>query len=186
MQIREHQLSRLSSRFNLMVFLVFGLLSTDLVLGCLVFYTNMHKQIEVTPFSGGKSYSKSEMFIDSYYLTMMSENFIYERLNISPETVNHNHKNLLSFVDSASYADFISQLQKEAKIIIDKKISSYFEITSLDVNEQSLSCNITGILRRSVGVMELPTEQMHYQIQYRYKLGRLSIIKFNQLKEGFK
>lgn len=183
MQISEHSMSRLSSRLSLMVFLVFGLLTTDILLGCLVFYTNMHKQIEVTPFSGGQSYVKSEMLIDSHYLTMMSENFIYERLNITPETVNHNHKSLLSFVDPASYSDFVSKLQKEAQTIIDKKISSYFEITGLEVNTENLSCNITGIIRRFVGAMELPIEQMHYQIQYRYKLGKLSIAKFNQLKE---
>ena len=183
MKIIEHRITKISARLNLMSFLVFGLLATNILLGVLVFYTVMHKQIEITPFIGQQSYIKSDKTFDARYLEMMSENFIYTRLNITPETVWQNYQKLLSFVDSKSYADFSKKLKSDAKTIVDKKIASHIEITGIKLDCENLTSEIDGVLRRFVGNLELPIANVHYQIKYQYKLGRLSIIKFNQLKE---
>ena len=90
-KIYQHRLTALSGRFNLMVTLVIGLLVTNILMGSLAYYAHFHQRIEVTPFFGQPRYANSENSVDSQYLELMSENFIYLRLNTTPETVKLNH-----------------------------------------------------------------------------------------------
>ena len=182
--VHQHRLSQLAGRFNLMVALVFGLLLTNLLMGGLACYTSFHQRIEVTPFFGAQSYVKSDAIVDTQYLALMSENFIYSRLNVTPETVRANHKRLLSFVDATHFSTFSSQLAKEAKLITDKKISSHFEITDIRANPNDLRCTVTGILKRAVGLRDLADARLSYTIQYRYHFGRLTVSQFTHYKEG--
>lgn len=181
--VHQHKLAQLAARFNLMVALVFGLLLTNVLMGSLAWYMGVHQRIEVTPFTGEASYIKSDSTVDAHYLTLMSENFIYSRLNVTPETVSSNHKRLLSYVDAAHYSTFSALLNKEAMLIQDKKIASYIDITSMVADSRTLSCVITGSVKRFVGNRALPEERLTYTLRYRYANGRLSITQFTHTKE---
>lgn len=182
-QAYESKLSKLSARFNLMVSLVFFLMVSNSLLAGLCWYTSIHQKTEVTPFSGNNGYLKSASDVDGHYLSLMSENFIYSRLNVTPETVDANHKRLLSFVNSENFSEMLKLLQKEANLIKNKKISSVFHIAQIRSNPANLTVDVTGILKRHVGLRELKDEKTTYQIQYQYRLGRLSIVRFSQMKE---
>lgn len=183
-QAWQHRISQLSARLNLMVVLVFGLLLCNGLLGALAWYTTLHQRIEITPFFGNGGYLKSETAVDAHFLSLMSENFIYSRLNVTPETVTANHERLLSYVDATQYKDVLAQLQKEKALVIGQKISSHFEITGIRSNPQALTADISGVLKRSVGLRVLDEHRMTYQLAYRYRLGRLSILRFSHvLKE---
>jgi conjugal transfer pilus assembly protein TraE len=180
---QQHRFSQLTARFNLMVALVFGLLITNVLMGGLAFYTSVHQRVEITPFIGGSGYVKSDAAVDTHYLYLMSENFIYSRLNVTPETVRANQKRLLAFVDSAHFSAFSAQLEKEAKVIIDKKISSHFEISDIRADSNKLGCTITGVLKRAVGLRDLRDERLTYTLQYRYRFGRLTVTQFTHVKD---
>jgi conjugal transfer pilus assembly protein TraE len=180
---QQHRFSQLAARFNLMVALVFGLLITNVLMGSLALYTSIHQRVEITPFFGEPGYVKSDAMVDTHYLSLMSENFIYSRLNVTPETVRSNHKRLLAFVDSAHFAEFSAQLDKESKIILDKKISSHFEISDIRADSNRLRCTITGVLKRAVGFRDLRDERLTYTLQYRYRFGRLTVTQFTHVKE---
>lgn len=184
MQLKVYQsrLSQLSARFNLMVLLVCGLLFTNILLSSFVWTVYHHQIIEVTPFFGESRYFKSEHGVDGQYLSLMSENFIYSRLNVTPETVAANHKRLLQFVDSRHYAEILKQLNSEAKLIQSQKLASEFVITALSVNPNALTATITGVLKRSVGLKVLKEEQHRYQLTFQYYQGRLTILTFTQEK----
>jgi len=179
----QHKLSQTSTRLNLMVTLVFGLLITNVLMGSLAWYACVHQRIEITPFSGASSYLKSESSVDVHYLTLMSENFVYSRLNVTPETVLANHKRLLSFVDASQYAHFTSVLNKEADVIQRGRLSSHIDITGMTADSRTLSCVITGILKRHVGTRPLLDENVSYTVQYRYAQGRLLIKAFTHKQE---
>ena len=181
--IQQHKLSQLASRLNLMVVLVFGLLITNILMGSLAWYTTRHQKIEITPFSGSSSYVKNDSMVDTHYLMLMSENFIYSRLNVTPETVLSNHKRILTYVSSAQYSVFANQLRQEAQVVQSKKIASHFNITGMTADSRTLTCVITGILKRSVGIRELPDEHLAYTLTYRYKAGRLEIVQFTHEKQ---
>ena len=113
----------------------------------------------------------------------MTENFINERLNVSPETVDANHKRLLSFVSHQNYPQILRQLTVEAQVIKSKKMSSTFDITQIKSNPGELSAHVSGVLKRYVGLQALDEQRMSYVLQFHYKDGRLSIVKFAPLKE---
>lgn len=181
--VYQHRLSALSARFNLMVFLVVGLLVVNLILAGLCWYALVHQRIEITPFFGSNGYSKNEVQVDSHYLSLMSENFIYSRLNVTPETVNANHQRLLAFVDASHYRDMLHHLHQEAQVITSKQVSSVFDIAAIRPNPSQLTTTVTGTLKRFVGYRALKEARMTYQLQFRYHLGQLTILQFNLIKE---
>lgn len=177
-RIKQHRTQQLADRLNVMVFFALGLLITNILLASLSWYALVHQRMEITPFMGGETYQKSEAVLDVHYLQMMSENFIYARLNVTPETVLENHKRLLSFVDARHYVDFSAQLHKEAQLIQKQKIASHMEILSIKPNATNLNCVVQGIVKRSVGIRALPDELMTYTLQFKYHLGRFRIERF--------
>lgn len=179
----QSRLSQLSARLNLMVCLVFGLLLSNVLLSFFVYKAFAYHTIEITPFSGAPSYFKSSQQVDSHYLSLMAENFINERLNVSPETVDSNHKRLLSFVDSKNYSAFLKSLSTEAKIIKNKKMSSSFDISAIKTNPKDLMVEVSGTLKRYVGLQLIKEERLTYLMQFHYKHGRLSILKMLAQKE---
>lgn len=179
----EHRLNQMAARSNLMVALVFGLLLTNIIMASLAWYTSVHQKIEITPFFGAPSYIKSETSVDAHYLSLMGENIIYSRLNVTPETVTANHKRLLSFIDASSYALISAQLEREAKLIQDKKISSHFEISDIRSDARHLQTTITGTIKRFVGMRELAPKRRTYAIDYHYGHGRLTLTRFTHTEE---
>lgn len=180
-KIYQHRLSTLSARFNLMVMLVVLLLLSNLFLASLSFYLSFHQRVEITPFFGSPRYSNSASTIDHQYLKLMTENFIYARLNVTPETVKLNHERLLAFVDSHQYPVFQGKLNSEANLIMEEKLSSHFDISTLTCNGKTLSCEAVGHLNRAVGLRALAPEYLKYSLQFKYAFGQLRIVKF--LKE---
>lgn len=179
----QSRLSQLSARFNLMVVLVFGLLLSNVLLSCFLFKAWNHHTVEVTPFSGAPGYLKSASNVDGHYLSWMAENFVNERLNVTPETVDANHQRLLSFVNHQHYAQMLGLLTKEAKVIKAKKMSSIFYIDKNKPSPQELTVVISGTLKRFVGIQALTDERKSYLLQFQYKDSRLSILKFSLLRE---
>ena len=179
MKLKENRLSQVSARLNLMVILVFGLLISNMILSSLAWYQTHHQTLIITPFSGN-GYKNSLTNVNAHYLSLMSENFIYSRLNVTPETVNANYERLLDYVDSKNYATILQQLTKETYIIKQQKISSYFVIT--DIRIDNLTVIIQGRLHRHVGLRKLKTINSAYKLTYQYQLGRLTIISFTKWK----
>ncbi len=181
--VYQNRLSQLSARFNLMVALVFGLLTANILLATLVWYTSLHQRMLVTPFESSAGFANSDSSVSPKYLSMMSENFIYSRLNVTPETVESIHKRLLMFVDGSRYGEMQSTLSHEAAVIQKNKISSDFIITDMQLDPRALKASVTGVLNRFVGSRELKSAHITYELTYRYRFGRLSILSFTKVKE---
>lgn len=183
-KVQQHQLFQLKGRVSSMKVLIAGLLFANVVLALSMVYLSLHQRIEVTPFSSSPKYANSMLSVDSEYLKLISENFIFLRLNTTPETIGVMHQQLLSFVSSDTYPLFVKKLEKEAKIIRQQKISSHFDIQHIHVNSQKLQCHIQGILHRSVGIRDLPVEKASFVLQFQYRFGRLKLQKF--IKENIR
>ena len=179
--MRQNPSNQMKKRLNLWMVVALGLLISNVLLAYLCWYSLYHQKVEVTPFFGNQGYTKSDSSVDVHYLNQLSENFINARLNVSPNNIKTNHQRLLSYVDSRLYHDFSLGLLREQKHIIDKKISSYFDIETLQSNPEKLTTDVTGTLRRFVGLRELAPEKLHYQLRYRYQLGRITIMGFEKV-----
>lgn len=180
--IQESKLSHVSARLNLMVVLVLGLLLSNLILAYMAFHASKHQKREVVPFGASKGYVLSDASVDVHYLNLMAENFIYTRLNVTPENVAKNHGQLLNYVDPLIYAPFKKKLAKEEAVIKSKKISSVFEITNVNSESHELFTLVKGHLKRYVGYRALNEEERTYRIQYRYQQGQLTVTGFAEEK----
>lgn len=181
-QLKESRLSQLSARLNLMVVLVMGLMISNIILAYLSLYSSTHQKREVVPFGANSGYVISETNVDSHYLNLMTENFIYSRLNVTPMNVTQNYGKLMEYVDSSLYPRFKKKLLKEEELIKSKKIASHFDIFDRNSDSQNLVSIVKGHLTRYVGYRALKTEEKTYRIQYRYQLGKLSIVSFVEEK----
>lgn len=177
------RLSQLSARLSLMVILLLSFSLANVLLASFIWSERHHHTIEITPFTGKAAYTKSNTQIDANYLSQMAENFIYSRFNVTPETVKAHHERLLRHVDSQRYAVFVNVLQNEAKSIIGKKIASHFELLAIHVNPYTLTAEVSGVLKRSVGLRLLKEEKATYLLSFRYHLGHLSILRFVRVQE---
>lgn len=183
-KVRESKLSMLSARLNLMVLLVVGLLISNIILAYLAVYTLHHQKREVVPFGANNGYIISETSVDVHYLNMMTENFIYTRLNVTPLNVLKNHTKLLTYADSSIYPAIKKKLHDEASLIKSKKITSNFDITDLQSDNQQLVSVVKGNLKTYVGYRALKEQEKRYQINYRYRLGKLTIAGFSEIRKG--
>lgn len=177
---KEHLLKK---SVNLWVVISATLMCSNVILALLCWYAIAHQKIEVTPFFGNQGYIKSDAGVDVHYLDQMSVNFIFARLNVTPSNIKTNHAMLLNYIDSRYYPVLTGVLLHEQKQIIDKKISSYFDIESFDSHPEELKTRIKGTLRRFVGIRELPAKSATYELRYTYHLGRLSISSFEKTAE---
>ncbi|HHF7380162.1 TPA: type IV conjugative transfer system protein TraE [Legionella anisa] len=181
-KVKEGKLSRLSARLSLMVVLVIGLMMSNIILVCLTYYSLGHQKREVVPFGNTSGYIISETSVDENYLNLMTQNFIYTRLNITPRNVERNHGTLLSYIDSSIYSQFKKKLKKEMDVIKDKKMASHFYIIDVQSDSSHLISRVKGQLQRYVGYRALKLSEKTYQIQYRYQLGKLTIVGFAEDK----
>lgn len=177
-KVQQHQVVSLKNRLQSTKVLVAGLLISNIALALTVVFLNLSKRVEVTPFGGQKAYANSMLAVDGEYLKLMSENFLFLRLNTTPETVDAEHQQLLSMVSVDTYPLFVKKLEKEARLIRQQKISSHFDILHIQVDAAKLQCRIQGILHRSVGLRDLPIEKTNFILQFQYRLGQLKLQKF--------
>lgn len=173
----------LKKSVNLWVVICASLICSNVILALLCWYAIAHQKIEVTPFFGSQGYMKSDAGVDVHYLDQMSENFIFTRLNVTPSNIKANHAKILNYIDSRYYHALTSTLLREQKQVVDKHISSYIDIESINSSPSELKTRIKGNLRRFVGIRELPTKSASYELKYAYHLGRLSIISFEKIAE---
>ncbi len=180
--VKESKLSQLSARLSLMVVLVLGLMVSNIILAYQALYALRHQKREIVPYASTSGYLISDTTVDTHYLNLMTQNFIYTRLNVTPHNVNQNHNQLLSYVDSSIYSQFKKKLAKEREVIQSKKITSNFDILDMKPDSQHLMSIVKGQLKRYVGYRALKVEEKTYRIQYRYQMGKLSIVGFAQDK----
>lgn len=182
-RMKFNALAALAQRYYLLLLFSVVMLITNLVLSFGVLHALKHQRREIIPFGASSGYVVSDSTVDGYYLDLMTQNFIYSRLNIKPENVIKQHQRLLHYVDSAIHADFKKQLKREADLIEDKKISSSFDIEALHSDVDSMTSIVRGVLHRHVGYRALPEQQKTYQLRYRYRIGQLHLISFTEVVE---
>lgn len=181
-KVKKNQIQALSQKINLMVCLVFFLSASNLMLGGLAWYTSLHQKTYVTPYFGGNGFEISDTRVDGNYINLMSENFIYSMLNITPKTVAHQHDLVLKYVSSSVYSKFKENLLKEIRLIQDKEISSHIEITHIKSDPERMTSLVSGELSRMVGTRSLKQEKVQYSIKFEYVLGKLMIKEFKKIE----
>ena len=86
-------------------------------------------------------------------------------------------------MDGSQYGAIKASLAREQLAVQKNALSSDFIITDIHLMPKTLKATVTGVLHRAVAGRTLKASRMTYELSYRYRFGRLSIVGFTKLKE---
>lgn len=139
----------------------------------------------VVPMAFDAPFVVSENQASAPYLQMMALSFLSLRLNVSPETVDMNHKFLLSYVKTESQKEFKPVLDAEANKIKNNAVTSAYYLTSIKVNPADNTIDIRCILKTWIGNSNHPLEEIkHYRLALNYLAGVTTIGKFLEVDDA--
>ena len=120
---------------------------------------------------------------DSSYLQLLGNSFLLLRLNVSPETVDGQHKALLSYVDTESRPALSAVLYDEARKVKTNEITSAFYQTKVRIDPSTSSLDIRGTMRYFSGERLLAPSNKHYQLQFNFTNGVASLKHFLEVTD---
>lgn len=139
------------------------------------------EKIIVVPPVIEKSFWVSNSQVSEEYLTEMTGFFAYLRLNVTPDSVDNQHRTLLQYTDPSAYSRLKNQLDQEAVRIKETHLSTAFFPTQVVVDNPHLTAQIIGDLHGKVGDTTLPTQRVTYAVHYRFAHGRLWVSAFEEI-----
>ena len=182
----KRKIAELSVRLNYSILLIAGLvICLIIVLMMLRSALNTQKTI-VVPATIRQPFTISQAGIDNSYLKLMGTNFAMQRLSVTPDTVEANHKTLLQYTDPKFYHGFLDILNREAETIEKQKISSVFYPTEVVASSKKLAVLIKGELQRWSASVPLKTYNKTYLVKFSYRNGNLKILSFAELRKDKK
>lgn len=160
---------------SIVLFIIVLLLSISLV--------KKDTNIILVPFGLNDKVSISTNRPQNSYLEAISRDVINTMLNLTPENISYAEKVILSYVDSKSYGVLKNQFKELKENIISKKVTTSFYPIEISSNNQNLTVIVDGILYNYLGQKEVSNTRKKYEIKYKYKSAKLTIVSFNEIIE---
>lgn len=107
------------------------------------------------------------------YLEQMGKFLLDLALNNTPVNCATNRAALLKYVGSGSYAQVNVQQSANCKIIEQSRISMYFQISTVTINEAERQVVFAGSMSRWLNDKRLPERQSAYRLKMGYSGGRI-------------
>ncbi len=124
--IQKSYITELIEQRNGYLLLACGLILLCLLLSGFCVYLSRHEHIVLTPPSIERSFWVSVDAVSPEYLAEMSTFFSYLRLNVTPDTVEHQRQILLRYVDPREYGMLKDVLIAEQDRMNTQHLSSAF------------------------------------------------------------
>jgi conjugal transfer pilus assembly protein TraE len=167
---------------GLLVFLSLSMTGT-IILGLENRDLRLNQPRHLIPMMLDKPFSISTTGADSNYLQMLGMSFILLRLNVSPETIDGQHKALLSYVDEESRPNLAAVLYDEARKIKSNEIASAFYSTNIAIDASRGTMDIRGVIRYFSGERPLTPSNKHYQLEFTFNNGVASLKHFLEVTD---
>jgi len=180
--LQQSRLNHLIKQRNGYLILSSGLLILCLILVLLCFSLSNRERIILVPPNIEHSFWVASQNVSSEYLSEMTLFFSYLRLNVTPESADHQRQMLLRYTDPRYFGALNDALVAERDRMTTQHVSTAFYPVNVQVNPKAFSAVVTGDLLSSVGTTQLPTQRVMYQLQYRYDEGRLLVSQFQEVK----
>jgi conjugal transfer pilus assembly protein TraE len=118
---------------------------------------------------------------DASYIEQLGLSFIALRLNVTPETVDAQHQQLLRYVLPASQNSLKVQLAEDAKRIKDNNVNATFYMTSIRAWPAENRVDIRGELKTWIGDSKPYSEIKSYVIQFSRVDGVSWLARFGEI-----
>ncbi|MDZ6162584.1 type IV conjugative transfer system protein TraE, partial [Klebsiella pneumoniae] len=106
-------------------------LATNIIQGINNYRLQTEQKVAVTPMLFRAPFAVSQNQADASYIEQLGLSFVALRLNVTPETVDAQHQQLLRYVLPASQNSLKVHLAEDAKRIKDNNVNSTFYMTSM-------------------------------------------------------
>jgi conjugal transfer pilus assembly protein TraE len=157
-----------------------GLVICNGLFALLLWQQSQHRQVILVPMGLHKTAVMGRGYVSPSYLEQTALFFVYERLNVTPGTVDASHQLVLKHTTSAYYAAFKSGLLTEKKLIQSQKIASVFYLNQLRVDPGELRVMVSGHLERWVGERSLGVTLKTYDLHFIQQGGELLLTAFHE------
>lgn len=159
-------------------------LITNVLSASLAWHFYSTQKTITTPMGFNRPFSSDASSADTTAMTMFATSFAYWRLNVSPETIDGQQKNLLAYVPPQSRDALKKALDVEADRIRKGGITTRLEIHELREIDPGIM-EVKGILASSTtnGAITtvLPPVASTWRIKMSYEGGMINLLDFSEI-----
>ena len=156
-------------------------LTTNIIQGINNYRLQTEQKVAVTPMLFGAPFAVSQNQSDASYIEQLGLSFIALRLNVTPETVDAQHAQLLRYVFLGSQNELKVQLAEDAKRIKDNNVNATFYMTSVRSYPAENRVDFRGELKTWIGDSAPYTEIKHYVLQFYRTDGISWLARFGEI-----
>lgn len=178
---------RIAKSLNTLLLIGFTVaMLSNTVLASIVWMAYFNKSRTVVPPTISAAFTISDTVIDEPYLQQMAEYFAFLKLNVTPASVDHQYKQLATYIDEADWHQMQPLLVEDAAMIKKQNISSHFTIVDTQIAIDDRLVKLTGTLNKYVGKRPLEPETISYIIAMNYDHGQLSLKAIKKVQKEVK
>lgn len=156
---------------------------TNVIQGVNNYRLQNEQKTVVTPMLFRAPFAVSQNQSDASYLQQMALSLIALRLNVTPETVNASHEQLLTYVRPAAQNDLKIKLAGDAKRIKDNNVNSAFYMTSVQVYPAISRVEVRGQLKTWIGDSKPYPDMKHYVLTFEREDGISWLSHFGEITD---
>lgn len=156
------------------------LLGNIILAACI--YTH-ERQIYVIPAHFNKEMLLSNKRLSVSYLEEMSVFYLDLLLGLNEGNISYNSSLVLRHIHPSFYNHISKFLEEETKRYHEYRLSTHFKLTKLDIDDQNLVAEASGVLISYYGNSGKSTDKVNYRIEYDYSAGVLTIKNFVIIKD---
>ncbi|AGO57695.1 TraE/TraK family type IV conjugative transfer system protein [Serratia plymuthica] len=164
----------------LAVLLVLSLVANSII-GRMAWYFYTTQRTITTPMFYNQPFKTSLVGTDWTFMNMSAMSFVTLRLNVTPETIDGQHKALLGYVDSDLRPALKKLFDVEAQRIKELNISSAFYMEDIHAVPETGDILIRGKLKSNTPTGPLDDALKKYRIRMSYYNGSVQIVNFTEL-----
>jgi len=157
----------------------------NVLTGSLAWYFATTQKTITTPLTFNRPFASDSKSVDATGLTQFAASFIYWRLNVTPENIEHNQKMILGFVPSAERDVLKKALDIETERIQKAGITTQFDTKEIRVMDDG-SVQYSGVLKSSTTngaiITPLKDQEKTYRLKLSYDNGVINLHSFEELK----
>ena len=182
----EHGARQSTTRVIAIGFICAGILLTlslvtNIIQGVNNYRLQTEQKVAVTPMLFGAPFAVSQNQSDASYIEQLGLSFISRRLNVTPETLDAQHLQLLRYVLPASQNNLKVKLAEEAKRIKENNVNASFYMTSIRSWPAENRVDIRGELKTWIGDSKPYSEIKSYVIQLSRADGISWLSRFGEI-----
>lgn len=156
------------------------LLGNIILAGCIL---NNERQTYIIPAHFNKEMLLSNKRLSVSYLEEISVFYLELLLGLNESNIDYKSSLVLRHIHPSFYKQISQFLEEEKKRYKEYRLSTYFKLTKLNIDDQNLVAEASGVLISYYGNSGKSHDQVSYRIEYDYSAGVVTIKNFTIIKD---